>query len=225
MKKALCIISGGMDSTLCAYMAKEMGYEIVGLHFDYDQRTMKKERECFLKICEKLNVKEKIILDASFIKTIGFNALTDTTIPVPKDSISSNKEKKVPISYVPFRNGIFLSIAAAVAETKKCEAIFIGLIEVDGSGYPDCTDKFVQKMQEAINVGRACPPLRIMAPLLNFNKAKIVAKSLELGVPLEYTWSCYEQEEKACGHCDSCLLRLRGFREAGAKDKIAYLEI
>lgn len=219
MKKAVCIISGGMDSTLCAYMAKSQGYEIIALHFDYNQRTMKKERECFEKICKDLGVAQALILDVSFIAKIGANALTDRNLQIPKNSLGD----EIPTTYVPYRNGIFLSIAASLAEKEGAEAIFIGVIEADGSGYPDCTSEFVDKISSAINQGTATKiKISIKTPLLNLDKSQIVQKAMELKVPLELTWSCYESEDEACGECDSCLLRLRGFKKANISDMIKY---
>ena len=218
MKKAVCVISGGMDSVLCAYLAKNEGYEIIGLHFDYNQRTMEKERECFNEICDDLGVVGREILDVSFISQIGANAITDSLIDIPKDGLS----KEVPITYVPFRNGIFLSIAAALAEKEDCEAIFIGVVEEDGSGYPDCSDEFISSMQNSINLGRV-KKSSIKMPLVHLSKAEIVKKALNLGVPLHKTWSCYERSDFACGLCDSCRLRLKGFKEACEVDKIPYL--
>lgn len=219
MKKAVCIISGGMDSALCAYMAKHAGYDIIALHFDYNQRTMKKECEAFYKICADLGVSKSLVLDVGFIAHIGGSALTDTAINVPKNELGED----MPVTYVPYRNGIFLSIAASLAEKEGARAIYIGVIEADGSGYPDCTSEFIAKMTAAINEGTATKTkIEIKTPLLNLTKADIVKKSLELNVPLELTWSCYESEDEACGECDSCLLRLRGFKQAGEKDKIRY---
>lgn len=220
MKKALCIISGGMDSALCAYLAKKEGYEIVALHFDYNQRTMNKEKECFLKICDDLKVLKKEILDVSFIAEIGANALTDRGMQIPKNKLNLDE---IPITYVPFRNGIFLSIAAALAEKEGCEAIYIGVVEEDSSGYPDCSEEFIKSFEESINLGRATKiRTEIKMPLVHLSKAEIVEKSMQNNVPLEYTWSCYECEDEACGECDSCKLRLKGFKQAGSKDKISY---
>ncbi|MFQ6342369.1 7-cyano-7-deazaguanine synthase QueC [Campylobacter sp. VTCC 70190] len=222
-KKALCIISGGMDSTLCAYLAKKEGYEIIALHFDYEQRTQVKERECFKQICKALNVKKSYILNVSFIKDIGGNALTDENLAIPKNELENEPSDTLPITYVPFRNGIFLSIAGALAEKENCESIFIGVVGEDGSGYPDCGYEFIQKAQEFINEGtnkqfKVC----LKTPLIHLNKAQIVELALKENVPLELTWSCYESEDEACGECDSCLLRLRGFKQVGFKDKIKY---
>lgn len=397
--RALCVISGGMDSATCAYIAKREGYEIVALHFDYNQRTMGKERECFGKICDDLRVAKRLILDASFIAQIGGSALTDGALPIRKgaaelcgaanftgaeidsavnskstelsrqnftetnsvaeldgqnsivansinaeiggqnftasnfstnpadallsadltrnsggcaqkdeiltqggeaslgdneispqgskiptqggkilardDKISPQKGEispqseaepqqgdkippkhaggkilpqsqnnqissqsrsdkisppsgesvfsDLPSTYVPFRNGVFLSIAAALAEKERCDAIFIGVVQEDGSGYPDCSAEFIGAFERALDLGtnRDFHP-RIKTPLVHLSKAQIVSLALEIGVPLELTWSCYEREDAACGLCDSCLLRLKGFAGAGAKDKIPY---
>ncbi len=357
--RALCVISGGMDSATCAYIAKREGYEIVALHFDYDQRTMDKERECFGKICDDLGVAKRLILDARFIAQIGGSALTDGALPIRKgaselrgaanfkcarldrqnftasnfsaspadaplsadlarnsggcaqkdeiliqgdeaslgdneispqgskiptqsdkilvrddkispqdgeispqsgaepqqgdkippkhaegeissqsqnnqissqsqsDKISSPSGESVfsdlPSTYVPFRNGVFLSIAAALAEKERCDAIFIGVVQEDSSGYPDCGAKFIGAFERALDLGtsRDFHP-RIKTPLVHLSKSQIVSLALEIGVPLELTWSCYEREDAACGLCDSCLLRLKGFAGAGAKDKIPY---
>lgn len=372
--RALCVISGGMDSATCAYIAKREGYEIVALHFDYNQRTMGKERECFDKICDDLGVAKRFVLDARFIAQIGGSALTDGTLsirkgaaelcgaanstgaeidsaansksarldgqnsiaansidaeiggqnftasdfstspagatlgadsarsgcaqsgeiltqeseislggdePLPQgdkilarddkissqgskilvqegeislqsgaepqqgDKISSkhaggeissqNRSDKIsppsgesvfsdlPSTYVPFRNGVFLSIAAALAEKECCDAIFIGVVQEDSSGYPDCGASFIGAFERALELGtsRDFHP-RIKTPLVHLSKAQIVSLALKIGVPLELTWSCYEREDAACGLCDSCLLRLKGFAGAGAKDKIPY---
>lgn len=404
--RALCVISGGMDSATCAYIAKREGYEIVALHFDYDQRTMDKERECFGKICDDLGVAKRFVLDARFIAQIGGSALTDGTLSIRKgaaelcgatnstgteidsavnsksaefgelnfietnsvaeldgqnsiavnstnaeiggqnftalnfstspadatlgadlardsggcvqsgeiltqggeaslgdneispqgskiptqggkilardDKISSQGSKilvqegeislqsgaepqqgdkispkhagseispksqnnkissqsqsdkisppsgervfsDLPSTYVPFRNGVFLSIAAALAEKERCDAIFIGVVQEDSSGYPDCGAEFIGAFERALDLGtsRDFHP-RIKTPLVHLSKAQIVSLALEIGVPLELTWSCYEREDAACGLCDSCLLRLKGFAGACAKDKIPY---
>ncbi|TKX34002.1 7-cyano-7-deazaguanine synthase QueC [Campylobacter taeniopygiae] len=221
-KKALCIISGGMDSTLCAYLAKKEGYEIVALHFDYEQRTQEKERECFKKICQALKVEKSYILDVSFIKIIGGNALTNKELNIPKNELLLNSDTP-PITYVPFRNGIFLSIAGSLAEKENCESIFIGVVEEDGSGYPDCTCEFIEKAESFINNGTSKNfKVSLKTPLINLNKGQIVELALKDNVPLELTWSCYESNDEACGECDSCLLRLKGFKQAGVKDRIKY---
>lgn len=218
MRKALCIISGGMDSAVAASIAKSEGYEIVALHFDYGQRTMDKERECFEKIASSLGVVDKFIIDASFIANIGGNALTDKSIEIPKNAL---QDKELPATYVAFRNGVFLSIAASIAQVKQCEAIYIGLVEVDGSGYPDCKIEFLEAMNKAVNLGTGCE-LAFRAPLIGLSKDQIVSTAYELGVDLANTWSCYENGDIACGECDSCLLRLKGFKGNGKTDPIEY---
>ncbi len=218
-KKAVCIMSGGMDSTLSAYIIKNEGYEIVAVHFNYDQRTQKKELECFDNICNDLDVKEKYILDLDFFNRLGASALTDITIDVPTNGL----EDGVPITYVPFRNGIFLSMAAAIAEKEKASIISIGVVEEDSSGYPDCRESYIKSMQESINLGTKDETnIIISMPLVNLKKSQIVQKALELDVPLKFTWSCYKNEDKACGVCDSCRLRLNGFKKAGVQDPIVY---
>ncbi len=221
MKKAVCILSGGMDSTLASYIALQDGYELITVHFNYGQRTQDKELQAFRDISKALNVKEKYEIDLPFFSTIGASALTDNNIDVPTTGI----EDGVPITYVPFRNGIFLSIATAIAEKEGASALFIGVVQEDSSGYPDCTDTFIDKMQNAMNQGtKENTSLEIKTPLVHLSKAQIVQKSLELNVPLELTWSCYKNSEQACGVCDSCRLRLNGFKLANSKDKIPYVK-
>lgn len=218
-KKAVCIMSGGMDSTLSAYIMKDEGYEIIAVHFNYDQRTQAKELECFENICTSLHVKQKYILDLDFFKQLGASALTDKTIEVPTKGV----EEGVPVTYVPFRNGIFLSMAAAIAEKEGAQIISIGVVEEDSSGYPDCREEYIKAMQKAINLGTKDETnIEIKMPLVHLKKSQIVQEALKLNVPLELTWSCYKNEEKACGVCDSCRLRLNGFETAGVTDPIPY---
>ncbi len=220
-KKAVCIMSGGMDSTLAAYMMKQEGYAIIAVHFNYDQRTQKKELECFKAITQALDVTQEYILDLDFFKQLGASALTDTNIEVPTDGI----EEGVPVTYVPFRNGIFLSMAAAIAEKEGAQCITIGVVEEDSSGYPDCTEAYIAAMQRAINLGtKDETKIEIKMPLVHLKKSQIVAEALKRNVPLDRTWSCYKNEEEACGVCDSCRLRLNGFKVAGIEDPIDYVE-
>jgi len=221
MKKAVVILSGGMDSTTATFIAKKEGYKIIPLHFNYGQRTERKELESFNKICDYLNLKNRYVIDIPFFKQIGASALVDENIEVPTDGIKPG----IPITYVPFRNGIFLSIAAAVGEKEGAEAIYIGVVEEDSSGYPDCREDFINKMQDAINAGtKPETNIEIKTPLIHLKKEDIVKKAIEVGVPLELTWSCYKEEDEACGVCDSCRLRLKGFKKAGIEDKIPYKE-
>ena len=218
-KRCVCIISGGMDSALSAKMAEVEGYEIIALHFNYGQRTESKELECFRKVATFVNATENYEIDLPFFQQIGASALTDKRIDVPTGGL----EEGVPVTYVPFRNGIFLSIAAAVAEKHGAQALFIGVVEEDSSGYPDCRESYIRQMQDAINLGTKDETnLEIKMPLVALKKREIVQKSLALGVPLEHTWSCYKSEAQACGVCDSCRLRLKGFEEAESIDPINY---
>jgi 7-cyano-7-deazaguanine synthase len=218
-KKAICILSGGMDSTLASYMAKNDGYEIIAVHFNYGQRTQDRELKAFRDICDDLKILEKYEIDIPFFTQIGASALTDKTIDVPIGGI----EAGVPITYVPFRNGIFLSITAAIAEKEGATAMYIGVVQEDSSGYPDCTDSFINDMKKAINQGtKEDTHIDILTPLVHLSKAQIVQEALRLNVPLEHTWSCYKEETEACGVCDSCRLRLNGFKIANQIDPIPY---
>jgi 7-cyano-7-deazaguanine synthase len=220
-KKAVCIISGGMDSALSTKITKEEGYDILALHFNYGQRTENRELEAFKKIADYVGAIERYEIDLDFFKQIGASALTDSSLEVPTGGI----EEGIPITYVPFRNGIFLSIASAIAEKHGAEVIVIGVVEEDSSGYPDCRDEYILSMEKAINQGtKDETKIEIKMPLVHLNKEDIVEKALELGVPLEDTWSCYKNEDRACGVCDSCRLRLKGFEKAGKRDLIEYME-
>jgi len=218
-KKAICILSGGMDSTLASYMAKKDGYDLITIHFNYGQRTQNRELKAFRDICNDLKIENKYEIDIPFFTQIGASALTDDSIDVPINGVESG----VPITYVPFRNGIFLSITAAIAEKENASAMYIGVVQEDSSGYPDCTSEFIQDIEKAINQGtKEDTKIEIKTPLVHLSKAQIVTKALELNVPLEHTWSCYKEEDQACGVCDSCRLRLNGFNIAKTKDPIKY---
>ncbi len=220
VKKAVCIMSGGMDSTLAAYMMRDEGYELIALHFNYAQRTQKKELESFHKICKALDIKEPYIVNLDFFSQLGDSALTDKSIKIPTRGI----EEGVPVTYVPFRNGIFISLATAIAEKEGAEALIIGVVEEDSSGYPDCTQEYISSMQGSINLGtKQDTILEIKMPLVHFKKSEIVKEAFKRKVPLELTWSCYQSQEKACGLCDSCRLRLNGFKLAGEIDPIPYV--
>ena len=213
-------MSGGMDSTLVAYLMRNRGYEIVALHFNYGQRTVTKELEAYRDICNDLDVNQKYEIDLDFFKTIGASALTDHSITVPTHGIDAG----IPITYVPFRNGIFLSIATAIAEKEGCEIIAIGVVEEDSSGYPDCRDAFIKSFQQTANLGtKDTTCITIEMPLVHLQKSQIVQEAVRLEVPLHLTWSCYQSQERACGVCDSCRLRLRGFERAGVTDPIDYV--
>ncbi len=220
-KKAVCILSGGMDSALAATLAAQEGYEVIAVHFNYGQRTETRELESFRLIADDIGAVERYEIDLPFFGSIGASALTDRSIDVPTDGIAPG----VPATYVPFRNGIFLSIASAIAEKHRAEALYIGVVEEDSSGYPDCRESYIEAMERAVNLGtRDETQIAIRMPLVHMSKAQIVARALEAGVDLSHTWSCYQNEEKACGVCDSCRLRLKGFEEVGVVDPVAYVE-
>jgi len=217
--KAVVILSGGMDSTTAAFIARSEGYEIIPVHFNYSQRTEKRELKAFNDICDYLELENRYVIDIPFFKQIGASALVDESIDVPVDGLKPG----IPVTYVPFRNGIFLSIAAAVAEKEGAEAIYIGVVEEDSSGYPDCREEFIQNMQNAINSGtKPETNIEIKTPLVHLKKEDIVKTAVSYRVPLHLTWSCYQNEDEACGVCDSCRLRLKGFEKAGIEDKIPY---
>ncbi|NPA55621.1 MAG: 7-cyano-7-deazaguanine synthase QueC [Epsilonproteobacteria bacterium] len=217
--RAVCILSGGMDSTTATYIAKNSGYDIIAVHFNYHQRTQQRELQAFNDICDALDIADKYVIDLDFFSQIGASALVDTTLEVPTDGLKEG----VPITYVPFRNGIFLSIAAAIAEKENAQAMFIGVVQEDSSGYPDCTEEFIASMQQSINLGtKDTTHIKIETPLIHLKKEDIVKRAIQEGVKLELTWSCYQNEVEACGVCDSCRLRLKGFEKAGIKDLIKY---
>jgi 7-cyano-7-deazaguanine synthase len=212
-RKAIVLVSGGMDSLYLCELAANSNDETYFLHINYGQRTEIKELECFQKICDYFQPTSSKVIDISFISQFGNNSLTDSGLSIPK-----NREKfgVVPNTYVPFRNGIFVSIAVAWGEIISATHIYIGAIEVDGSGYPDCRASFYESMERAINLGTAnCSELKIEIPLINLTKVEIVKLGLSAGLPFEITWSCYESNELACGECDSCILRKTAFAKNG----------
>lgn len=216
--KTVAIISGGMDSLVATATMIDSGFEVIGIHFNYSQRTEKKELECFNQICDFYKINSRYTLNLDFFKKIGANALIDKSIPIPQ-----TKTNGVPITYVPFRNGIFLSIAAAIAEKEAASSITIGVVEEDSSGYPDCTESFINLQQDAINCGTKDETIiSIYTPVIHLTKGEIVKKGLDLMAPLHLSWSCYQSNDEACGVCDSCTLRLKGFMQAGEIDKIRY---
>lgn len=221
-KIAVCIISGGMDSALASKIAQNEGYNIVAVHFNYGQLTQTKELDSFRKIISNIDILVKSYeIDLPFFTQIGASSLIDKNIEVPIDGLSDN----IPSTYVPFRNGIFLSIASAIAEKHNATAIFIGVVEEDSSGYPDCKMGYIKQMTKAINLGtKDTTNIDIKMPLVSLSKADIVQKSINMGVDLSVTWSCYRFEDMACGVCDSCRLRLNGFNKVGLIDPIKYIK-
>ncbi len=216
-KLAVVLLSSGMDSAVCASIASQ-SHSLAFIHFQYGQKAQEKELERFEKLCEFFNPLKIKVVSLPFLKEIGGSSLTDPEMEIP-----NGEEPGIPSTYVPFRNGIFLSIAASWAEVIGAEKIFIGVNQVDFSGYPDCRGEFIEAFNLAINRGtKPETNIKIETPLLNLSKKEIVKLGLELGTPFHLTWSCYRSGEKACGRCSSCLLRLKAFKELGAKDPLPY---
>ncbi len=219
-KKGLVLVSGGMDSAVCASIANVECENLFFLHIDYGQRTERKERECFLNLCKFFKVRDYTILKMEHFKIFGGSSLVDEKIEVERGNLD---RKDIPLSYVPFRNGNFLSIATSIAEVSGCEAIYIGAVYEDSSGYPDCRPSFYEAFQRAISLGtKPETEITIETPVIFLKKSEIIKRGVALGTPFQFTWSCYKSEDVACGECDSCLLRLRAFKEAGVKDPIKY---
>lgn len=216
---AVVLLSGGMDSVVCATLARRDG-ETAALHVSYGQRTEARERRAFNAICDRLGIGQRLILRNEALAQIGGSALTDSAIAVPK--AGEDIGRRIPITYVPFRNAHFLAAAVSWAEVLGASRIYIGAVEQDSSGYPDCRPEYYRAFSEVIRAGTREGAIEIMTPLIAMSKAAIVRRGLELGAPFDLTWSCYSREDQACGVCDSCVLRLRAFAEAGAKDPIPY---
>ncbi|MCK4637148.1 MAG: 7-cyano-7-deazaguanine synthase QueC [Methanomicrobia archaeon] len=212
--RAVVLMSGGLDSCVCAGMAHGMGYELHILFVKYGQKTEKKEEQCVKKLANYFKADLKI-LDLEFLKDIGGSSLT-SDVEVTRDDTG------IPSTYVPFRNSIFLSLATAWAETLNANAVFYGANSIDFSGYPDCRPDYFKAFQNLIEKGTKRGDIKLIVPLAEMSKSEIVKKGIELRLPLEHTWSCYFNTEKACGKCESCRLRLKGFEEAQYKDPIEY---
>ncbi len=218
---AVVLVSGGMDSCVTASIAA-IDYSLAFLHVNYGQRTEKREEKAFNDLCDFFKPLKRLIVDISYLKQIGGSALTDENIDIPTNRISKDK---IPVTYVPFRNAHLLSIAVSWAEVIGAKRIYIGAVEEDSSGYPDCKEGFFNAFQLAVKEGtKPETDIKIATPLIKKTKAEIVKIGMHLGSPLELSWSCYKSEEIACGVCESCLLRLKGFKEAGYEDKIPYRE-
>lgn len=219
-RRAVCLVSGGMDSCVTAAIAGQENDELAFLHVSYGQRTERRERRAFDDLADHFNVSQRLAVSIEYLAKIGGSSLTDQQIEVTEADLSS---RKIPSSYVPFRNAHLLSIATSWAEVIHARQIYIGAVAEDSSGYPDCRPEFYEAFQRAINVGtRPETEVKIITPVIQMRKAEIVRRGLELKAPLQLTWSCYRSEDEACGRCDSCALRLRAFREAGVLDPIQY---
>jgi 7-cyano-7-deazaguanine synthase len=222
--RAVILLSGGMDSCVCAALAAR-DHLAAAVHVSYGQRTEQRERRSFESICDRLEIIDRLMVRNEALRAIGGSALTDSNIAVPEaHAIGFSVPVGVPVTYVPFRNAHFLAVAVSWAEVLGAEKIYIGAVEPDSSGYPDCRPEYYRAFNEVVKAGTKEGTIRVVTPLIALHKAEIVRLGLELGAPFDLTWSCYQREDRACGVCDSCVLRLRAFRDAGAEDPIPYAE-
>ncbi len=209
-----------MDSCVCAALAAR-DHQAAAVHVSYGQRTEHRERQSFESICDRLRIRDRLLVRNEALRAIGGSALTDSSIAVPEaHAIGAG----VPVTYVPFRNAHFLAVAVSWAEVLGAEKVYIGAVEPDSSGYPDCRPEYYRGFNEVVKTGTKEGTIRVVTPLIAMRKREIVTLGLELNAPFDLTWSCYQREDRACGVCDSCVLRLRAFREAGAEDPIPYAE-
>ncbi len=239
--RAVVLLSGGMDSCVCAALAAR-DYDASALHVMYGQRTEERERRAFEAICDRLGIRRRLVIRNESLRQIGGSALTDSSIEVPgaesefqgrspdhpitepaPSAARGSPDHQIPITYVPFRNAHFLAAAVSWAEVLDADNILIGAVEQDSSGYPDCRPEYYRAFNEVIQRGTREGKICIRTPLISMRKAQIVTLGLELGAPFELTWSCYSREDEACGACESCALRLRAFAAAGVRDPIPYL--
>ena len=219
---AVVSLSGGMDSSVCLALAAR-DYDVYALHFSYGQRTEQRELASARAIAERAGVRQFLPLRIDLFRQIGGSALTDATIAVPDAPIAKKIGEEIPVTYVPFRNAHFLSAAVSWAEVVGAKAIFIGAVEQDSSGYPDCRPAYYAAFQKAIETGTRHGNIQVHTPLIHLKKSEIVRLGLELNAPFHLTWSCYSSQDRACGVCDSCVLRLRAFAEACSADPIPYV--
>lgn len=238
---AVVLVSGGMDSCVAAAIAAQE-YDMAFLHVSYGQRTQARELEAFTAIADHYGVQRRLVANVSYLTKIGGSSLTDESIPVAKSDLGragSESQKPegterserqrgeqggIPASYVPFRNTHLLSIGVSWAEVIGASRLFIGAVEEDSSGYPDCRKEYYRAFNRLVEVGtKPETHIRVVTPLIDSRKSEIILKGMELGAPLHLTWSCYKNIDRACGVCDSCVLRLRGFRDAGVEDPVEYV--
>jgi 7-cyano-7-deazaguanine synthase len=235
---AVILLSGGMDSTVCAALARSAGYRLAALHLNYGQRTQARELKAFHDVSDFYGIDQRLVIDVSHFAAIGGSSLTDasmqvTTVseatlpsarPSSKERLLEQQPSAIPTSYVPFRNANILAMAVSWAEVLGAQALYIGAVEEDSSGYPDCRKEFYDAFQRVIDLGTK-PETRItlVTPVIMLSKRAIVECGVESGAPLHLSWSCYQREDSACGVCDSCALRLRGFQQAGVDDPIPYI--
>lgn len=220
--KNVVVLSGGMDSTLCATLAvRDFGAEhVAALHVSYGQRTEAREQKAFTSICDRLGIRTRLMVRNEALSQIGGSALTDSAIAVPQAGPEIGNH--VPVTYVPFRNAHFLSVAVSWAEVLAADSIYIGAVQQDSSGYPDCRPEYYEAFNRLVQAGTRDGIIEIRTPLIEMRKADIVRLGLEIGAPFDLSWSCYSREDRACGECESCALRLKAFAAAGATDPVPY---
>jgi 7-cyano-7-deazaguanine synthase len=221
MERAVVLLSGGMDSCVCAALAAR-DHLPAALHISYGQRTETREKQAFIDICGRLGIHDHLMVRTEALRAIGGSALTDKSLSVPQ---SHEIGRDIPITYVPFRNAHFLSVAVSWAEVLGAKKIYIGAVEQDSSGYPDCRPAYYRAFNEVVKAGTKQGTIEIVTPLIQMRKAEIVKLGLELKAPFDLTWSCYSREDTACGVCDSCVLRIRAFHAAGTADPIPYVQV
>ncbi|HZR64949.1 MAG TPA: 7-cyano-7-deazaguanine synthase QueC [Terriglobales bacterium] len=218
---AVVLLSGGMDSSVCATLAAR-DHNAAALHISYGQRTEARERQSFERICDRLGIQQRLAVRNEALKMIGGSALTDRNIAVPESHTIGHN---IPVTYVPFRNAHFLAVAVSWAEVLGASKIYIGAVEQDSSGYPDCRPAYYQAYNQVVRAGTKEGDIEVVTPLIAMRKSEIVRLGLELGAPFDLTWSCYSREDRACGVCDSCVLRLKAFQDAGAADPLPYVPV
>lgn len=217
--RAVVCLSGGLDSCVTLAEALREADEVVTVHLSYGQRTQERERQAFEAICDHYKIQRRLRVAQPALIEVGASALTDPELEIPTEDTGEG----VPITYVPFRNGQILSLACAWAEAVEAGAVYLGAVEEDSSGYPDCRQSFFEAFEHAVDQGtRPETQIRLLTPLLHLSKSQIVKRGLELEAPLQLSWSCYSRADRACGVCESCRLRLRGFAQAGETDPIPY---
>jgi 7-cyano-7-deazaguanine synthase len=225
--KAVVLLSGGMDSCVSAAIAADThgSQNVALLHASYGQRTQQRERRAFKEIADYYKIKQRLVAELTYFRAIGGSALTDQNISVPENKVDSAEVQgnPIPVTYVPFRNAHFLSVGVSWGEAIGAGFIYIGAVAEDSSGYPDCRPEYYAAFQELIRVGtRPETQIEVVTPVIRMKKDAIIRRGLQLNAPLQLTWSCYQGEDLACGSCDSCLLRLRAFAQAGVPDPIQY---
>lgn len=217
---AIVAVSGGLDSAVATAVAAE-SHELALMHINYGNLTEKRELEAFHNIADFYKIEKRLVADIDHLRKIGASSLTDKNIPVED---FTGKNIGIPLTYVPFRNANILSIAVSWGEATGAESIYVGMMEEDSAGYPDCTEEFIEAFNRMITIGtRPETTIKLIAPLIHMSKGDVIRKGIELGAPFDLSWSCYKNEDKACGVCESCVLRLNGFKDAGIEDPIVYI--